>query len=256
MTEWLAFANDVKTFDVIKCFENLDECHWRKYTFSKGDIVYLYVKSKERVLYKTIVVEDKVEECDWDDDKYWIDPKDNNDKKDRVILRLLEENCGEQLLFKHLYTYGLKTTRSLTRPNKNPLSLIKYISGHFHDNIDDFAGEIDIPEESPEGNRKKVYVNRYERDPEERRKCLERYGNKYKCIVCGFNFEEVYGEIGRDFIHVHHIKPLADNGKDISENLIPVCPNCHAMLHRYLKEDSRDYIALKKEILKLKRKKI
>ena len=136
------------------------------------------------------------------------------------------------------------------------ISLIKYISGHFHDNIDDFAGEIDIPEESPEGNQKKVYVNRYERDPEERRKCLERYGNKYKCIVCGFNFEEVYGEIGREFIHVHHIKPLADNGQDISENLIPVCPNCHAMLHRYLKEDSRDYIALKKEILKLKRKKI
>ena len=255
MAVWLAFANDVKTFDVIRCFQNLKECHWRKYSFSKGDIVYLYVKSKERVLYKTVVVEDKVEANDWNDDKYWIDPKDNNDKKGRVILRLLEESCGEQLLFKHLHENGLKTTRSLTRPNKNPISLIKYIGSNFHDNIDVFPCENDIIEDTPEGLRKKVYVNRYERDPEERRKCIERYGNKYECIVCGFNFEDKYGEIGRGFIHVHHINPLADNGKDISDNLIPVCPNCHAMLHRYLKEDARDYNDLIKEIMNLERKK-
>lgn len=248
MAGWLAFANDVKTFDVIRCFQNLKECHWRKYSFSKGDIVYLYVKSKGRVLYKTLVVEDKVEADDWDDDKFWINPNENNDKNNRVILRLLEESSGEQLLFKHLHRNGLRTTRSLTRPNKNPISLINYIGRHFHDNIDFFAGEIEIPEDSPEGKRKKVYVNRYERDPEERRKCIERYGNKYKCIVCGFNFEDKYGEIGRGFIHVHHINPLADNGKDISENLIPVCPNCHAMLHRYLKEDTRDYRKLIKDI--------
>ncbi len=248
MAGWLAFANDVKTFDVISCFQNLKECHWRKYSFSKGDIVYLYVKSKGRVLYKTFVVEDKVEANDWDDDKYWINPNENNDKNNRVILRLLEESSGEQLLFKHLHKNGLRTTRSLTRPNKNPISLINYIGRYFHDNIDVFAGEIEIPEDSPEGKRKKVYVNRYERDPEERRKCIERYGNKYKCIVCGFNFEDKYGEIGRGFIHVHHINPLADNGKDISENLIPVCPNCHAMLHRYLKEDTRDYRKLIKDI--------
>lgn len=99
MAVWLAFANDVKTFDVIRCFQNLKECHWRKYSFSKGDIVYLYVKSKERVLYKTIVVEDKVEANDWDDDKYWINTKENDDKNNRVILRLLEESRGEQLLF-------------------------------------------------------------------------------------------------------------------------------------------------------------
>jgi len=255
MAVWLAFANDIKTFDVIRCFQNLKECHWRKYSFSKGDIVYLYVKSKERVLYKTVVVEDKVEANDWDDDKYWIDTKENNDKNNRVILRLLEESCGERLLFKHLHKNGLKTTRSLTRPNKNPISLINYIGSHFHDNIDVFPCENDILEDTSESIRKKVYVNRYERDPEERRKCIERYENKYECIVCGFNFEDKYGEIGRGFIHVHHINPLADNGKDISGNLIPVCPNCHAMLHRYLKEDARDYNDLIKEIKNLERKK-
>ena len=47
---------------------------------------------------------------------------------------------------------------------------------------------------------------------------------------------------------MHHINPLADNGEDISDNLIPVCPNCHAMLHRYLKEDTRDYRKLIEDI--------
>jgi 5-methylcytosine-specific restriction protein A len=48
-------------------------------------------------------------------------------------------------------------------------------------------------------------------------------------------FQDVYGEIGRDFIHVHHKKPLAGRRDDYKVNpaidLVPVCPNCHAMLH-------------------------
>lgn len=92
MTEWLAFANDIETFDVIRFFDNLIECHWRKYSFSKGDIVYLYVKSVERVLYKTVVAEDCVPADNWDDDKYWINPNDNNRKDNRVVLRLIDES--------------------------------------------------------------------------------------------------------------------------------------------------------------------
>jgi 5-methylcytosine-specific restriction protein A len=38
------------------------------------------------------------------------------------------------------------------------------------------------------------------------------------------------------FIHVHHIKPLAKLGSnykiDPIKDLRPVCPNCHAVLHR------------------------
>ena len=254
MTEWLAFANDVETFDVIGCFDNHTECHWRKYSFSKGDIVYLYVKSMERVLYKTVVAEDYVPADNWDDDKYWINPNENRGKDSRVLLRLIDESHGDKLMLHCLQENGLKTTKSLTRPNKNPSSLLEYIGEQFSEySEDDYWGEIAIAEDNS-GSLKKVYVNRYERDPEERRKCIERYGNKYECIVCGVNFERVYGRIGRGFIHVHHINPLAENGEDISENLIPVCPNCHAMLHRYLKEGSRDYADLKRDIIQLKRK--
>ena len=56
------------------------------------------------------------------------------------------------------------------------------------------------------------------------------------CYVCNFNFKEFYGEIGKDFIHVHHLKPLSEIGEkyklDPIQDLRPVCPNCHAMLHR------------------------
>jgi 5-methylcytosine-specific restriction protein A len=53
--------------------------------------------------------------------------------------------------------------------------------------------------------------------------------------VCGLDFEERYGEIGRGFIHVHHTMTLAfrrgDYDVDHEKDLAPVCPNCHAMLH-------------------------
>ena len=51
--------------------------------------------------------------------------------------------------------------------------------------------------------------------------------------VAAFN---VYGDMGDGFIHVHHLKDLATIGEEYEvdpiEDLRPVCPNCHAMLHR------------------------
>ena len=85
-----------------------------------------------------------------------------------------------------------------------------------------------------EGATKLVRVNIYERNPEARRQCIEYYGAK--CVVCGFSFSSIYGEIGDGFIHVHHLTPLSEvQGEyevDPIKDLRPVCPNCHAMLHR------------------------
>jgi len=50
------------------------------------------------------------------------------------------------------------------------------------------------------------------------------------------NFASVYGGVGDGFIHVHHIVPVSVIGTGYIINpiddLVPVCPNCHAMLHR------------------------
>jgi len=77
-------------------------------------------------------------------------------------------------------------------------------------------------------------VYSYERNNEARAICLEKYG--YKCYICDFSFEQFYGKLGKNFIHVHHIKPISEIGGEYKINpikdLVPVCPNCHAMLHR------------------------
>ena len=94
--------------------------------------------------------------------------------------------------------------------------------------------EVENPESYVEGATKTISVNIYERNPQARKACLLAHG--HRCSVCDFGFEAVYGEIGRGFIHVHHLKQLADIGSEYQLNpltdLRPVCPNCHAMLHR------------------------
>lgn len=84
-----------------------------------------------------------------------------------------------------------------------------------------------------EGAVSQVQVNRYERDPDARSVAIAHYG--CSCCVCGFDFEKEYGELGRGFIHVHHVVDLATIGAEYVVNPVkdmrPVCPNCHAMLH-------------------------
>ena len=84
-----------------------------------------------------------------------------------------------------------------------------------------------------DGAVRKVEINSYERDPKARKACLQKHGTR--CAVCKISFEEYYGQVGKDFIHVHHLDPLGRRRKakriDPIKDLIPVCPNCHAMLH-------------------------
>jgi 5-methylcytosine-specific restriction protein A len=85
-----------------------------------------------------------------------------------------------------------------------------------------------------EGEKKKVSINIYERNYIARKKCISYYGAK--CSVCSLVFIEIYGGIGKGFIHVHHIKRMSSIGNkykvDPIKDLRPVCPNCHAMLHQ------------------------
>src|SRR5205823_15323 len=85
-----------------------------------------------------------------------------------------------------------------------------------------------------EGALTRIEVNRYERDPAARRACIEHWGSA--CVVCGLDFGQSYGDLGRGFIHVHHLRELSTVGPgyvvDPISEMRPVCANCHAMLHR------------------------
>lgn len=91
----------------------------------------------------------------------------------------------------------------------------------------------DIEETFREGKSKDITQTRYERNPEARKRCLTHYG--YSCRICDFNFENHFGDVGKGFIHVHHINQISEIGKEYEvdpiKDLIPVCPNCHAMIH-------------------------
>ncbi len=104
-----------------------------------------------------------------------------------------------------------------------------------------------------EGKKDWIQSIHYERNAQLRQQALSIHG--YTCVVCGFNFFETYGEIGRGFIHIHHINPLSETGEQIvnpKTDLVPVCPNCHYMIHR----DKGHILSIKelKQILKENRK--
>jgi 5-methylcytosine-specific restriction protein A len=96
------------------------------------------------------------------------------------------------------------------------------------------ADEVPAAERFWEGALRRISVNAYERDATARRACIAHFGAA--CRVCGFDFGATYGELGSGFIHVHHTHPLSDvrtgYAVDPKRDLIPVCPNCHAMLHQ------------------------
>ncbi len=85
-----------------------------------------------------------------------------------------------------------------------------------------------------EGTRRTRLITACERNSEARERCIAHHGAR--CTVCGLVFDERYGDIGAGFIHVHHLLPMAEiDGTyevDPVHDLCPVCPNCHAMLHR------------------------
>jgi predicted HNH restriction endonuclease len=99
------------------------------------------------------------------------------------------------------------------------------------------AESIDVESSSQlytEGTRIRITVEAIERSSKARAACLSHRGSA--CLACGLSFGQVYGAIGEGFIHVHHLQPVASRKSvyeiDPKEDLVPVCPNCHAMLHQ------------------------
>jgi 5-methylcytosine-specific restriction protein A len=99
---------------------------------------------------------------------------------------------------------------------------------------DPIPEELSAAQAFPEGARHRVTINAYERNRKARAACIAHHG--YLCAVCRFDFEKGYGDLGKEFIHVHHTTPIGQVGKEYELNpitdLVPICPNCHAIIHR------------------------
>lgn len=85
-----------------------------------------------------------------------------------------------------------------------------------------------------EGNKNQVLVNTYERDRRNRAAAVSIHG--YRCKACGRTMSEIYGEVANNMIDIHHVIPLSIASENYIPNIItdllPLCPNCHAIAHR------------------------
>ncbi|TDG36687.1 HNH endonuclease [Pedobacter changchengzhani] len=97
-----------------------------------------------------------------------------------------------------------------------------------------------------EGFKKTISINVYERSTKLRQAAISAFTLKghISCDCCKFNFASFYGSnIGSGYIEIHHVKPIFKyEGDEINKfindalkNLVPVCSNCHRMIHRVWK---------------------
>ncbi len=80
----------------------------------------------------------------------------------------------------------------------------------------------------------RIVVNARERDPLNRSLCFNRHG--MTCAVCNIDLVQRYGALAQGFIEAHEVHRQVERGGpiefDAARDLVPVCPTCHALLHR------------------------
>ena len=239
MKYWIVPSND-STFrigDAIKAQGGLVD--WRTDKFSVGDIVFIYKTTPEkRIHYKMEVVKVKMIFDDaFEQEPFWTDKVQyyGNIISFYARFKLLEEYKDDILSLHHLHEHGYEGIPRSVRECKDT-ELIQFLLFPYQ-TVNDDVYDVDYPEDDEklyEGALMTVKANKYERNQKARRECVAKKG--YRCLVCGKDFEEQYGSIGKGFIHVHHLTPISSIGKEyelnVDKDLAPVCPNCHYMLHR------------------------
>lgn len=111
---------------------------------------------------------------------------------------------------------------------------LRFLTSEYDPRNDSYRNKNEDEENEKEGRLNEAKVIRRQRNRKVRQQCLDASG--YKCYICGFNFEKVYGEIGKGFLEVHHKVPLASYPEEHVipiEELCALCSNCHSMVHRY-----------------------
>lgn len=227
MTTFIIPANRDK-YDSITAFNALNTVHWVQHSnksVSVGDIIYIYEsKPTQAIILKTKVVARDVYEYHIDDSKYSESEVDFSAKGPWFSLQLTE-NINNPISLDDLHKLGIKGN----------IQSLRRIDETIADNLDLISCFDDLTSSNfTEGKKLSFYSTRYERNAHNRQIALDYYG--YNCQVCGFNFESTYGELGKEYIEVHHIVPLStldeEMNIDPTRDLVTVCSNCHRMIHR------------------------
>lgn len=144
-------------------------------------------------------------------------------KLETQVWRSLEIECTKRIPS----TYSADTFEDLVQVGLQCLTMVLI-------GLDLDDPDSDYNPGAPEGAMSIKEVRKYERSRVNRIRCIRKYGTS--CWVCDFDFSKTYGQIGSDFIEVHHRVPvsvLPENYRvDPVKDLIPLCSNCHSMIHK------------------------
>ena len=158
------------------------------------------------------------------------------EKAEKALVKAARENGDWQRLGDFLSGVSIKEIMQKQSTQSKPIQTEKAKVEPLEKQVIVIKAVPTFPDENeklPEGARKQVTIDIRERNPEARRKCLERWGSR--CSVCDVDFGEEYGSDFKGKIHVHHLIPLSSYDSeyelDYIEHLRPVCPNCHMIIH-------------------------
>lgn len=114
---------------------------------------------------------------------------------------------------------------------------------------DGIAGVHALPpvEVLEEGAIVEMHIAKHERNAALRKACIEHYRAQHDgqviCEACGLSLGEMYGDIGEGYIEVHHLSPISQtegtHAVDPTADLVPLCANCHAMIHRLMSAEKK-----------------
>lgn len=153
----------------------------------------------------------------------WRDKNGNPIKLEKIAQKILDKYCDidRQTIWEKIKIYVNDNSSISGKIVNDSISLQETESEYFTTT-------------KTEGGKKVVVSNTYERNPKLRSLALKIHG--CTCMICGFNFEQFYGEWGKEFAEVHHMVPLSEYSEqhetDPEKDLIVLCANCHRMIHR------------------------
>lgn len=197
--------------------------------FLKDSNKYVPVKSEnhKEIFEKLKIDTSCFSSCTWKNYSLFLDAVS-------IIKTSLEEYYGfdVDLIDTHNFLWMVKQAPQDFKCSWTEESENKDLKEHLIEGSDPYESVVVNGE--AEGQRVAYYTTKYERNAKNRKEAIRIHG--FNCAVCGFNFEEQYGELGKEFIEVHHLKPLYSLSETVIINpktdLACVCANCHRMIHK------------------------
>lgn len=214
----MVISKEISQIHVLKAIEKMIKIGIESFRASTGyDLLYKGHRYPPKEVLQIASIEAVGREID-----YLSGGDHTNNKLIRLGFKIVIKDTDTEIVLDHVRKLRQK---NIEQNEKIDLGIL----------IEDLESEeIELYESRVEGALVTYYGRSYERDPINRKNAIDFHG--LSCKICGFNFEEVYGGRGKDYIEVHHVKPLSSLGEerviDPKVDLVTVCSNCHRMIHR------------------------